>query len=305
MLNFYVDLASGSDSAAGTPGSPWRTLEKASAHLDSLQPEEEVTVWLPECDVVVNQSIVWRYSNPDFMTHVRGPGSTVARLNGNGLANDLLKIMPTRRGEPSNLRFAGFRVSNSLNGIVVAGDRNDEANGWVGNVELRGIYVDRIGSKYASGEYGAGAFRMVNVRNSKIWKSQAHRLENNGSYGGHIHAAYLAHHSCGNLIEENRFTYCGGDPIRTRDRSNENIIRLNEFTRCGDTAIYSDWFCEGSTCTKPGGECPSWGNQFRDNSASNVGYSGSTVPLFAYFGADNHCGATPLPRLRTSGNTRF
>jgi hypothetical protein len=113
-----------------------------------------------------------------------------------------------------------------------------------------------------------------------------------------------------NEILRNRFLRSTGDPIRVRDYSNDNTVNDNRFIRIGVDAAYSDWYCdhdERDDCTKPDPECPSWGNQFRNNELDGT-WACDPLPTFHYHQDDSTSGCGPpdelAVRLRTSGNTR-
>jgi hypothetical protein len=133
----------------------------------------------------------------------------------------------------------------------------------------------------------------------------------NETSAGIVHALYIAHMSDRNRVERNRFKNNSGDAVRLRDFSNGNHIKENTYIKAGVSAGYTDWYCdhdERDDCTKPTPECPSWGNEFRDNELDGD-YSCDELKVFEYFQDETTTGcAPPAPdsvRLRTSGNTKI
>src|SRR5262249_17984667 len=122
-------------------------------------------------------------------------------------------------------------------------------------------------------------------------------------------------------IEKNRFTSVSGDTVRIRDFSNFNQVVGNRFERAGAKAAFSEWYCnsdercggarEDCVCTKfkslgiP--ECPSWGNEFRNNEIGRL-FQSEEISHSLVFGPAEHatCEAPLDPGARplfTDGNT--
>ena len=225
-------------------------------------------------------------------------------------------------GTNTNLYFRYIKVMNYKNGVYLSGDRENEGGGWNGNNHFYGMYFLNIGSKHAGGEnYGLAAIGMINSRNNVVTNCHFVNLENRDNNGdgsaedecSHLHAVYMAHYSSNNRISWNRIERVCGDPIKVRDESNWNDVRHNRFIRTGQNAFYVDApctrpLCQGEDdekcCTKSTIECPSYGNEFRDNDC-NKGYSGGKISLFRYIAPDDRCGPLPERRLRTSGNVNY
>jgi hypothetical protein len=284
----------GDDSAAGTAVAPLATLHEAHRRLVASPPGESVTIQLESGTYSQPSRLSWTYSNPSYATVIRGISRASTVIDGGGLADDWLRVA-TPLGQNANIHVTSLTIKNYLHAISVKGSPTD-INGWIGNVRVYSAGLDYIGGKHSSG-IGYGAVRFVNVRNGKILNNRI-RYTENITRPELIHGVYLAHFSKNNTVSGNEFYKISGDPIRVRDRSDYNIIESNLLTHAGADAIYGDWYDVDD-------ECPSQGNVLRDNSAGNSGYSGSSIPLFVYFGSDGHCGQLKEPRLRTSGNTRF
>ena len=69
-----------------------------------------------------------------------------------------------------------------------------------------------------------------------------------------LHAIYLAHHANLNKIVSNRFVRNSGNPIKTRNYSNYNLMQLcNFFDLCGHSeAAYYDFPTASRESTRPG-----------------------------------------------------
>lgn len=173
---------------------------------------------------------------------------------------------------------------------------------------IYGMAFRRLGSKHVRSGVGYGAIDLINSRDNIIQNNSFEYLENFGRNEENlIHGVYLSHHSSANLIRNNRFYQISGDPIRTRDGSNENKIFGNTFTQTGASAYFSDWFSTGDHARKNGNplECASHGNLFYNNKL-NSGYRGrvevaGTSPLSAAY-ASSGCTNNTQARVRSWGN---
>ncbi len=211
------------------------------------------------------------------------------------------------RGEATNLRFEYIRVENYQTAISLNGSRNQESTSNSHN-RIYGCYFFNIGNDFNSElKPSTAAVRLVNSDDNRIVNNHFVRIIN-ASRGGLLHAIYVAHMSDRNSILRNRFWFGTGDPVRVRDYSNDNTISNNRFIQIGTEAGYTDWYCdhdERDDCTKQGPECPSWGNQFRNNFLDGT-MKCKTLRGFHYYQDDTTSGCvapTGKRRLRTSGNT--
>lgn len=210
-------------------------------------------------------------------------------------------------GRHTNLEFRHLRFENYQTAISFNGNRNSE-NGFNGGNVIYGCSFYRIGNVFNPELAPSTAvIRLVNSRENII--------ENNDfvdainvTGGVLLHAVYVAHLSGGNFILQNRFIDHSGDAVRVRDFSNDNVILDNIFLRAGADG-YSEWYCDQDVrddCTKPTPECPSWGNEFRDNRLVS-GFEGGSLGTFQFHQDDTTSGCSPTEdavRLRTSGNFR-
>jgi hypothetical protein len=181
--------------------------------------------------------------------------------------------------------------------------RREEVNtllGWNGSNSLEDMRLLRIGAKFTvdPDDYSTAAVRFVNSRNNVVRNSLFGEIENDPAKAHSLHAIYIAHRSSNNLIEGNQFSIVSGDAVRVRDASDYNRIFHNSYVKAGDYG-YSEWYCDisRSDCTSPVYECPSFGNEFRNNDLVD-GYRGTIGTFYYHQGMDVSC-----PRLRTSGNT--
>lgn len=197
-----------------------------------------------------------------------------------------------------------YQTAISLNGSRNAAGTSNSHN------RIYGCYFHQIGSGFNPAlAPSTAAVRLVNSDDNEIVNSHFVSIVN-ATKCGLLHAIYAAHMSDRNQIRGNRFESGCGDPVRLRDFSNDNVIRNNTFKKIGVAAAYTDWYCDhevNTACTKPTPECPSWDNQFRDNTLDGD-WSCKALGVFKYFQDDTTKGCSPpsagAKRLYTSGNTK-
>lgn len=310
---YYLDPA-GDDARDGR--SP------AAAVLSLARIQELLRADPPPCDVEVEiaagtyhrETVVWQATWPDRRITFRAAdrldrpifdGCTAAGSCPGGTFFTLRAAL----GEPTNLHWWYLRVRNYQTAISLNGDR-DRTTGSNGRNRIYGCYFERIGNVFDDAvEPSTACVRLVNSDDNEIENNHFIDVVNTRD-GALIHGIYAAHMSDRNVIRSNRFLRSTGDPIRLRDYSNDNVITDNELIRVGSFAGYTDWYCDHDArtdCTKPTPECPSWNNQFRDNTLDGTWDCG-TLPVFHYFQDDSTTGCSPpaagAVRLRTSGNTQ-
>lgn len=317
----YLDPA-GDDANGGlSPDDAVLTLARAQEIIVAAAPDRDVEVRIAQ-GTYFGQNVTWTYYHPDhrisFMPIDYADGDGIDDIADRpvfeGEGEGVLLTLDVSPGEETHLEFYYLKIQHYLHyGVYFRGDRLDPEGGWNGGNRIFGVYFTEIGSLHVAGEEGYAAIDLVNSRNNDIRNNHFVAVENHAQKAGLMHGVYLAHHSRGNQIRGNQFTEISGDPIRVRDDSNANIIEENTFTETGSVAFYSDWYCDpdvNPNCTKPGGECPSWQNEFRDNEL-HCGYGGEQLPPFSYIqgGADyvppncpDHF-ADGWKRLSTSGNS--
>ena len=298
----------------GHDGSSWDaavgTLERIHELVVEHAPRRDVVV-LVGAGTYVRQSVRWTYTMPEHTITIKradddGPRPVFDGCDGSGCAHTFF-ILDHADGEATNLHFEYLQVERYRAAISLQGNRNDFARSNGHNV-IYGCYFRRIGNKWndnTSGESYA-VVRLLNSDDNLVRNNHFVQCENQTS-AGLLHALYIAHNAERNHVVKNRFVTHSGDPIRVRDFSNDNRIEDNVFIRAGATAVFSDWYCIGAACTKAEPECPSWGNEFRDNELDGD-YACTSATTWHLFQPDQAAGCTPpaanAKRLSTSGNVK-
>ena len=282
-----------------------RTLARIQARLVALAPTTDVEVHISP-GLYVDQSVRWTFTNGRVITFMPLNGSTERPVFDGG-GGDIWFTLAVANGTRTNLSFRYLKVQNYNTAMVFKGNRNSFGAFNAGN-HLYGMYFYRIGGRYSRDGSSTAAVAFENSRDNLVANSHFINVENFTADAGQLHALYLAHYANGNLIERNRFAYVSGDPVRTRDASNYNRVFANVFIRTGTKAHYSDWYCEASRsdCTKLTRECPSQGNQLRDNEMYRGYFSilgiPRLLPAAKLFFSSTACGPLSAPRLQESGN---
>lgn len=229
---------------------------------------------------------------------------------------------PLHGGGTSGLRFYYLELHRYQGGISIDGGTTKQAApswpifgkkglGLNGNTVF-GMVFKLIGSTYTNGHFGYGAMLLTNSSNNTVNNNHFVNVENKGDDGGYIHGVYVTHFSSGNQIHGNRFDHNSGDPVKLRDRSNNNSIEKNHITKSGKNSFYREEFCDTQCAIKNNKnprECASYDNGFAYNRIIS-GYKDATIPAWTL----NPTGATTtgqapctMPdgkvRLHTAGNT--
>ncbi len=301
----------GDDESDGA--APFATLAGVHAWLEERAPEGDVEVRV-RAGRYHGQTVSWTWTRPDRrIRFVRDADEGRPVFDGcledGACPGGTWFTLRSASGNPTNLHFEYLRVENYQTAISFNGDRNDPAASN-GRNRIYGCYFDRIGNiSNPDLDPATAALRLVNSDDNEIANNHFTNVVNTRS-GGLVHAIYAAHLSDRNVIARNRFLRSSGDPVRLRDFSNDNRISDNRFIRVGTTAGYTDWYCDHEArddCTKVGPECPSWGNQFRDNELDGD-WECQVLSTWHLFQDDETAGcAPPAPearRVRTSGNVR-
>ncbi|MBE2241746.1 MAG: right-handed parallel beta-helix repeat-containing protein [Burkholderiaceae bacterium] len=218
-------------------------------------------------------------------------------FDGNGEGRTWL-VLKSSTGKPTRVTIEGLEVTNYVTAISLNGDRDSERASNSENI-VRGNVFRKIGQiAYPSGNPSTAVIRLVNSKHNTI--IQNHFVDiRNITRCSKLHAIYMAHYSSNNLIEHNTFERGCGATLKTRDASNDNVIRNNRFIEQRDSLLV-DSFCDknvrGEDCTKKTNECPSWGNTFEANTAERMGPRARKAPI-AILGPNNPTGC-PLPRTK-------
>jgi hypothetical protein len=307
---FTVYIApNGSDKADGSsPASAVRTLGRAQSLLAQARPSNGQKVlavrFLP--GVYRRAEVVWNFhapgrrvllapaeeANGKFDVIIDGEGSSETRF--------FLLRLDGASNEPSpvatSLTIRGLHVRNYCEGISLGDWRGDTV---ITDNTIEGNLFTDIGSKHQTptenvrgqllpkGECAA-ALRLQRTARSVVRGNTFRRIENlpaeqtaSGEYGPSLlHSIYIADHSTGNLIENNRFEQFTGSPVRIRAESDDNRILSNTFAqpvyavpRNAHNQIYaiSQWYCnEASAACRDKAqrgktECPSVGTEIVGN----------------------------------------
>ncbi len=316
-LRIYL-ATSGKDSNDGlTEATSILTLERAHAILVAKKPQRDVELRIAP-GTYYAQKTVWTFTMPTHeikLMTLNGDkdrpvfdGCTKPNAAPADCPGGTWFTLKHSNGEQTNFHFWYIRVQRYGTAVSFNGNRNQESTSNGGN-RIFGCYFDRIGNVFNPAlNPSTAAVRLVNSDDNEIANTHFIDVVNTTS-GGLIHSLYVAHMSDRNLIRANRFKNNSGDPIRLRDFSNDNQITDNKLIRTG-SAGYSDWYCDhevNTACTKVGPECPSWGNQFRDNLLDGD-YGCQPLKPFVYYQDETTTGCQPptptAKRLSTSGNTQ-
>jgi nitrous oxidase accessory protein NosD len=160
----------------------------------------------------------------------------------------------------------GFEVRNHRMAIAYLGERG-AAPSSTSHTRIEENLFENIGQQRADVKPAFAAITLVNSRSNQISRNTFRNITNIDDCGG-LHAIYLASGSSDNRVEDNVFDGGCGDTIKTRDRSNGNLIRGNTFRNQTGLALYVDSFCDRrkvAACAKGAQECASWGNRFEGN----------------------------------------
>ena len=329
---FYMS-PDGSDANDGTENSPFLTLQHINQVLKNDPPDDDVRIIIAP-GRYYNQRVEWDYFDSERRHYVRFEAQDISNrpvfdgCTQGGSCNGGGTFFSARPGDGirTNLDFWYLRVENYQVAIQLGGRRgpynyreNEPHWDYSSGNRIYGMWFENIG------EDDTAVVRLVNGRDNLIQNN--HFINAISEVNPRrLHAVYMAHHSSNNAIRNNRFVNISGDAVRVRDESNFNSITGNTFESAGVYG-YSDWFCNGKTndrCTKnPPEECPSWGNEFRNNILGSQYKSNRSMRMFVYYQEEeigintgdfvpNYPGSdacarpdATTPKLRTSGNTRL
>jgi len=226
-------------------------------------------------------------------------------FDGNGKGRSWL-VLKSASGKPSRLTIENVEVVNYVTAISLNGQRTSMNASNSENIIQNNIFRNIGQISFPEGKPSTAAVRLVNSRDNRIIQNQFINIRNNVGCGA-LHSIYLAHYSSDNLIEGNTFDGGCGATVKSRDASGSNIIRGNMFSDQSEP-VFLDSFCNKDTrqdCTKATSECPSWGNEFKDNSMSRLGTKARRTPV-RVSGADHPSGCpqppTPGVRVMESNN---
>lgn len=273
----------GSDNNSGLNNlNPLKTLTAANRKLNSVQPQENVTVYLMKGVHAYTDTIRWTYRGR-YITTIVGEDREETILDGGRI--DKLISVRTPEGMNSNLRIKTLTIRNCANAITIDGNQK-VFSGFIGKVYLIDLDIRNVGGRYADSQ-GYGAIRILNGGNCLVKGCKFINIFNKTD-PRLLHAIYFAHFSRKCIVENCEVDGCSGDVFRVRNYSNSNIFRNNTIRNCIDKTILGDWFDAKD-------EKPSM-----DNVLTATTYYGNMTVFTIYDYV-----ATKLTRIRTSKNIRM
>jgi hypothetical protein len=311
---------SGSDANSGASGSPVKTLARVHDILEVANPGTDVEVRIEQGTYIAGETD-WTWSNGHTVTFAPDdwePGDGIDDIAGRPVFrgnNTPGWWMDARVG---NLRFYYLQVEMyGAGGLLIHGGYTHtggyvvpDLSGADGNT-IVGMYFWKLGTVWApADEYGYAAVDLVNSSDNLIRANHFRYLENTGTGGSHIHGVYVAHGSSRNEVVFNKFYKISGQPVRTRNMSNDNDFGNNTMELTSNTSHYGEWFC-GESCHDADPEynlreCASQGNYYHDNDQISHYYLTSqwtwTLVPSGLWEAGPGCAPLAAQRLRTSGN---
>jgi hypothetical protein len=295
---------------------PVTTLNRIHDCLHRLKPTQEIEIHIRP-GLYRGQRVKWTYVNGrpiTFTSHGFGKerpvfdgdrDNTCDAIRADEHAKDVWFRLEASSGERTNLRFRYIRVQNYDYAVEFHGNREDPHGGWNGGNALYGMYFYRIGGWYGCRDYSTAVVAFVNSRFNSVANSHFVKIGQSVE-PRKLHALYIAHHSLFNSIVRNRFEDINGEPIKVRDASNFNHVNENVFRWAGRVSYFEDHFCR-EDCKHPSRECPSMGNEFRNNDlyGGYLDHGGSIhfpIAVAKLHFPDDACGPLYRPRLYRSGN---
>lgn len=202
-------------------------------------------------------------------------------------------------GRNTRLTIEGIEVANYVTAISLNGNRDAPGNYNAENVIHLNMFRDIGQIAFPKGKPSTAAVRLVNSRNNRITENRFINIRNVTGCSA-LHSIYMAHYSTGNLIEKNTFDGGCGATVKTRDSSGSNVVKGNRFIDQSEP-VFLDSFCNKDArgdCTKATSECPSWGNEFADNSTSGLKGKAAKKAV-EVSGPDAVAGCQPPPATRS------
>ncbi|MFE7127035.1 right-handed parallel beta-helix repeat-containing protein [Streptomyces sp. NPDC057617] len=249
-----------------------RTFGEAEKLLRSTR-AVDATILTPGGTYYPDKEIKWTYDPPGGrFTFAAVPGTGEVVMDGSRAKAGYYMTISSPN---SSFTVSGKTIKNYTNGgIRVRGMKGP------GRVTIKNNLFQHLGNKSNPGGPGYGAVHVTDSARLTITGNRFYNLENTEG-PGEIHGVYLATRTSSTVIRGNRFGYITGDPVRTRNGSNNNTVDGNKFWRSGSYAVFSDWRPQDKeVCGK--------GNVFKNNQVGRVTYFGKK------FGSDTY-GAHKVP----------
>ncbi|GIG90418.1 right-handed parallel beta-helix repeat-containing protein [Plantactinospora endophytica] len=148
-----------------------------------------------------------------------------------------------------NVTVSNYVFQNCRNGGIRAA--GSSGNRLIG-LDVTGNTFRRLGGKFQSGPgNGYGGVHATYTTGLNVENNLFQNLENSESPAA-MHGVYVANYAQDTVIYNNRFELISGDPVRTRNRSDNTTVDLNKFWRTGSYAIFSDWRFDSEGCSTNG-----------------------------------------------------
>ncbi|MBE1488317.1 right-handed parallel beta-helix repeat-containing protein [Plantactinospora soyae] len=148
-----------------------------------------------------------------------------------------------------NVTVSNYVFQNCRNGGIRAAGTS--ANRLAG-LDVTGNTFRRLGGKFQSGPgNGYGAVHATYTTGLNVEDNLFQNLENTESPAA-MHGVYVANYANDTVIYNNRFELISGDPVRSRNRSDNTTVESNKFWRTGAYAIFSDWRFDSEGCSTNG-----------------------------------------------------
>lgn len=309
LITLYM-APNGDDGQTGlTLSRPIRTFDRAQTvikRITSGNPRDVLVRIAP--GLYRDQQTVWTHTMPNNTIIFRSEGAEAPVFSGER-EGGVWFTLKSEAGLATNLAFVGLEVRNYPVAIQFLGNP-DIARQSNSRNRIENMRFIRIGENpLSSSEKYNSAIRLVNSHDNIIQGnifSGIGRRQQCQSFN----SIEIAHHSHHNIIKNNVFQFSCADPVKIRNQSNDNIMINNHFNQSGMDAIYTEWYCGsdgkiGNCHEVQQHECPSFRNQFRNNTAKSSA-SQQKKGFFLIWGSDYITGCPYVPpnqqRIAPSGN---
>lgn len=273
-ITVYVDAAA-PKSAAGADARATRGTLQASTVAEAQRIAEasqarNVTIRLAPG---VYPPIDWSYGARGGRITVEGAGAASTRTSADGSAAPAPAasvVRCSRAASEYGVRVRAGDTNATVSGMTIEKCRHGGVYiKGASSVKVRGNLIRYIGSKHVSqgDKEGFGGVHLQGASRATISGNRFYYLENNGRSPAGVHGVYAANNADRTVVENNRFGYISGDPVRFRHGSDNARVTSNRFWRAGYGAIVSDWRFGG------GSEKCGKGTVLKNNTAGNRTYT--------------------------------
>lgn len=334
-VTIYLAPASkgGKDSNSGlTSSKPILTLAHAQQVLRKLNPTGNVTVRIKQGTYTAS-GITWSFYVPghtisfmpaNYHGGGRPPGGDPVFLDptskgvhiGQTWFTAILPASPSslHNGGNTGLRFYYLAIEDYTQGISFNGQAGHSwhnktfyirPSAGLNDNSVSGMTFEHVGDLYAPGQTGYGVVLFTDSSHDTIANNTFDDIYNSGDQD-ELHGLYITHFSSSNTVDRNLFENTNGEPVKVRDRSNDNDIYDNTFKATGGVAAYLDDFCNqqcvNTASPKKYRECASYGNRFADNTIE-TGPTWDLIPPGQTYAGGAPCSIPKgQERLHTAGN---